>query len=394
MPNVAIEDTSNAAPIIWNVGPTTTTALATGTTLTAQAACDATHIFCSDASVAGSASWGSTVYGCFTYVDILGNEGPCTATASFTSVASKAIDIWLGTGPAASTGAVGWKPYLSVSGGSYALAYSIPLVTQPSTVGAALASSAVCTLTTIETITPACAVKNTNYGQAGSGAQITGYPVVTSQLAPEAASASASTYNGNPNGKTIYGYIPGSHFGTPGLTALEFPFPITTALQTTVAGVAGSIYLPPGYMNYVGRGIRVCGLLFKTSTTADTVSKIQLWWDAEGSNVTAGTPVQLTNAQVTNTLSSAANYQFCQDIYTTVAAAGATGGTIIPGQGYLTDSNITAGTAPVSGPTNLVAAVGSLNLALNARLDVVYNHTTGTDGSGVTLQGVTVTPLN
>ncbi len=137
MPNVSIEDDRAGAARPWNATPTGLY-LAVPTTLTAQAACDATHQFCSDASAAGSASWGSTVYGCVAYVDIMGNEGPCSATSTvFTSVASMAIDV---AAPAASPGAVGYVVYLSLSGGSYALAYQVP------------STSANCTLTTLETI--------------------------------------------------------------------------------------------------------------------------------------------------------------------------------------------------------------------------------------------------
>lgn len=380
--NVGIVDKSFGATQYWNTTPVTTTVLATPATLISTTV--ASNIGLA-AGVAGSASWGSTTYACITYVDVMGQESPCSATYNFTSTTLLAIGF---TAPAASTGAVGWKPYLSVSGGTYALAYSLPLITQ------AGASTGVCTMTKIETTTPACALTNTTYGQTGVGAVFTSYPVVTSQLAPEAASASAATYNGNNSGHTVFSFVPGSHVGIPGVVASNLPYPITTAMQTTVPAVAGSIYLPPNFMNGVGRSIKVCGLLYKTSTTADTVTKVQLWWDAEGSNVSAGTPVQLTNTQVTNTLAAAANYQFCQVITTTVAATTATGGTIIPGQGWLTEAQVAAGAAPVGGPTDLVAAVASLNLALNSRLDVVYNHTTGTDGTGVILQGATVEVIN
>jgi hypothetical protein len=40
------------------------------------------------------------------------------------------------------------------------------------------------------------------------------------------------------------------------------------------------------------------------------------------------------------------------------------------------------------------AAVASLNLAGEARINVVYLHTTGTDGAGVILQDLTVEVLN
>ncbi len=400
--SVAIEDDRTGSVQYWNITPATTTVLATPTPLTGQAACDSTHTFCSDATVAGSASWSGTVYGCITYVDINGNESLCSTTASFTSVASKAIDIGA---PAASAGAVGWKPYLSLSGGSYALAYDIPLLTQPTVLQAVPISSGVCTLTTLETTTPACALVNTTYGQSSSatgaaglfskgGAQVTGYPVVTSQLAPNLNSVSAQSLNPSNGGVTIYKYVPSSRVGLAGVQSNFQSFPITSAAQSTVGQVAGTIPLPPNFMNYVGRTIEVCGMLSKTSTTADTITNIQLWWDAEGSNVTAGTAVELSNIQITQTLTAAASLPFCQDLTTTVAAATATGGTIQPGMGWLTEGQVAAGTIHTGATNILFAAVGSLNLALNAKLEVVYNHTTGTDGAGVVLLNPTVKVLN
>lgn len=400
--NVGIQDWRSSSVQYWNVTATTTTALATPTALTGQAACDATHTFCSDASVAGSASWGSTVFCGIAYVDIMGQESLTSTTASFTSVASKAIDIGA---PAASAGAVGWKPYCSLSGGTYALAYSLPLLTQPTVLQAVPLSSGVCTLTTLETITPACALVNSTYGQVSSavgaaglfskgGAQFTGYPVVTSQLAPNLDSASAQSLNPSNGGHTIYGYVPSNRAGLPGVLSSMMSFPITTAAQSTIGQVAGSIPLPPNFMNYAGRTIEVCGMLSKTSTTADTITNIQLWWDSEGSNVTAGTAVELSNIQITQTLTAAASLPFCQDITTTVAAATATGGTIQPGMGWLTENQVAAGTIHDGASNILFAAVGSLNLALNAKLEVVYNHTTGTDGAGVVLINPTVKILN
>lgn len=399
--SVSIEDTRKGAVQYWNPAPNTT-ALATPTALTGQAACDATHTFCSDATVVGSASWGSTVFCGITYVDIMGNESLTSTTASFTSVASKAIDIGP---PAASTGAVGWKPYCSLSGGTYALAYSLPLLTQPTVLLAVPVSAGVCTLTTLETVTPACALTNATYGQtssslgattlfSGGGAQFTGYPVVTSMLAPNLDSASAQSLNPSNGGHTVYKYVPSSHVGIPGVTTVNQSFPITTAAQSTIGQVAGSIHLSPNFMNYVGRTIEVCGMLSKTSTTADTITNIQLWWDAEGSNVTAGTAVELSNIQITQTLTAAASLPFCQDITTTTAAATATGGTITPGMGWLTENQVAAGTIHDGGSNILFAAVGSLNLALNANIEVVYNHTTGTDGAGVLLINPTVKILN
>lgn len=403
--SVTIEDNRKGGIQYWNSMPSTTSLLAAGSVLTGQAACDSTHQFCSDGTVAGSASWGGTVYGCYTLVDINGNESPCSATNNFTSVASKAIDMGVSL-TARTDNVVGWKPYLSVSGGSYALAYSIPLLTQPSTLLAVPVSAGVCTLTTLETTTPACAIANSKYGQSGSttgasgsflgGAQITGYPVVSNTLAPEIGSASALQHNPNEEAHASYAYIPGMRIGVPGIQGAHIVFPITAAAQTTIGQVEGSIPLPANFMNYVGRTIEVCGLIVKTSTVADTVDEIQIWWDAEGSNVTAGTPVQLSSIKITEAtaLAAAANFHFCQQLTTTVASTSATGGSITPGTGWASVSQVSAGANPSGGSTSLVAAVASLNLALPAHLSIELKHTTGTDGAGSTLQGATVRIIN
>ena len=398
-PTVSIEDDRQGPPQYWNLAPNLTTAITAPTALTAQAACDATHQFCSDPTVAGSASWATAVYLAETCVDLMGNETIASSTINFVPVASKAIDIG---NPAAKTGCVGWKPYLSLANGSYALAYSIPLVTAPTAVGGPVASTGVCVLTTLETTTPACAISNTVYNQSASttgangtfkgGAVVTGYPVVTSQLAPEAAAGTSSTWNANGFAST-YNYTPSSRVGLPGVVSSYPSFPITTAMQSTYSTPAASIPLPPGFMNYVGKGLEVCGMLSKTSTTADTITAISLYWDAEGSNVTAGDPVLLETVQITQTLTAAATLPFCMDIQTTVASATATGGTILPGLGWLTEAQVAAGTIHTGSSAITFASVGSLNLALNARLDIVYTHTTGTDGAGVVIVNPTVKVL-
>lgn len=403
--SVTIKDTRRGAEQDWNAMPSTTTLLAAPTTLTAQAACDATHQFCSDAAVVGSASWGGTVHCGVSLVDIDGNESPASADASYTSVASKAIDIGVSF-TARTDNVVGWKPYCSISGGSFAQMFSLPLLTQPTVLLAAPVSAGVCTLTTLETTTPACAIANSLYGQAGSttgagtlfkgGAQFTGFPVVTSTLAPEIGSVSALQHNPNEEAHATYAYVPGNRIGIPGVQSAHILFPVTAAAQTTIGEVEGSIPLPANFMNYVGRTIEVCGLIVKTSTTADTVDQIQIWWDAEGSNATAGTPVQLSSIRITEAvaLAAAANFHFCQQLTTTVASTSATGGTITPGTGWAAVSQVAAGANPSDGSSSLVAGVGSLNLALPAHLAIELVHTTGTDGAGSTLQGATVRIVN
>ena len=390
LPTVQIVNLEAGHQPYWNPEPAAVTVLAAPAVLTAQAACDATHTFCSDATVAGSASWGSSVYGCVAYVDINGQEGPCSATSTvFTSVASKAIDVGA---PVASTGAVGYTIYLSLSGGTYALAYQIPL------------TASTCTLTTLETVTPACAVTNATYGQVGSSAVFAGYPLATSETKQLATTASATTlYYGSPGGRTTYSYAGSSHPAPAAGVMGNYPaFAITTAAATTVPQVLGTITLPAGFMNVVGKTIRICGSATEASAgSTSTITQIEFLWDSPGSNTTGGVPVIIGGPQVTSTLitSNADFWTFCQDLSTTVASASATGGSIQATDGFLSES-YGAGVAGVgsTGPNLVGAAVGSLNLAGTAgqpqRLTVGYLHTTGTDGAGVTLQNLTLQVVN
>lgn len=379
--NVAIQDMRNGIPSYWDITPNTAAFIATPTALTAQAACDATHSFCSDASVAGTWTSGQ-VFGCVAYVDIAGNEGACSTTANIgTTVVSKAIDV--GT-PAASTGAVGYTIYLSLVGGSYAFAYQVPI------------TSSICTMTTLETVTPACAVTNTNYGQTGSilgktalfagGAVVPAITVNTSPIALQLGVASTTAdYVGNSNAHTIYAYAPGSS-GPSGVQQASLAFtagPATVA--TTVPQVIGTLSIPTGFMNFVGRTIRVCGKEQMTGASG-TIELIQLWWDGAGSNA-AGVPVKIADLSATAGPNTAAAYNgnFCVTLSTTVSGAGVTAGSIIGGKSDWNYYLASAPTAIFVGGDKLTAAVASLNLAGGAgfttRLHVVQLHTTGTDVS-------------
>ena len=391
MPLVSVEDTMQGPPIYWNPtqgGAATIFAAPTGIMVAGQAACDATHQFCSDSAATGT--WTNTAfYGCMAYVDIMGQEGPCSATTNFTAVASKAIDFGA---PAASAGAVGYVMYI---GTSYLLASAVAI------------TPSVCTMTTLETTTPACAVTNATYGQVGStfganslfngGAQIAAITLVTSpgKLLKTTAS-STSAYIGTPNGRsTGYVYGPSSHMAIPGVLGVSQTFAITTAAATTVPNVVATVDLPPGIMNYVGRGFRVCGFGSATGTSTATVVGFSLWWEAAPSNASGPLPLIIGGPNVTGTLASAIdNYSFCQEF--TTLTTGATG-TVLPGTGFENYSDTVAGTHPFSGPNVQVGAPAGMSLSAGVgfptHLHVVYLHTTGTDGTGIIWQKLTIEPL-
>lgn len=391
MPMVSIEDNMQGPVTYWT--PTqggAATIFTAPTPLTGQAACDATHSFCSDATAVGT--WAAVAYfGCIAYVDITGQEGPCSTTATFTAVASKAIDVGV---PAASTGAVGYVIYI---GTSYTLASAVAI------------TPSVCTMTTIETTTPACAVANTTYNQSASlfganalftgGAQVAAITLVTSpgKLLATTASTTAA-YVGTPNGRsTGYVYGPSSHLGIPGVPAVSRAFSITTGSLSTAPNIVATVNLPSGFMNYVGKGIRVCGFASSTGTSTATVVGFTLWWEAAPSNASGPLPLIIGGPNVTGTLASAIdNYTFCQDF--TTLTTGPTG-TVLPGAGWLTYSDTVAGTHPFSGPNVQVGAPAAVSLGgtgtagFPTHLHVVYLHTTGTDGAGMILQKLTIEPL-
>ena len=389
-PSVGIVDYRGPAPVYWSPVATQSAGsyLAAPSTLTSGTVASST-------TVAGSASYtGGTIHVCITYVDIMGNEGPCSADYSFTDTSAKAIVF---QAPAASTGAVGWRPYIGLESGASGHEYLMPLVTQPSAIGSYPASNSVCTLTTVETFTPACAVANTSYGQSSSGAAtITAYPVVTSQQAFQLGGVSSTSYYvPNTNAHNAYTYEPGAHPGLPGITASTQKFTASAALASTVPFVLGSINMPVGFMNYTGRTIQVCGIVADATGGANTVSAIQFWWDAQGSNVTTGIPVLIAQDKVTGTLTggAAANYAFCQTFVTTTASASATGGSIWGTNGYISISQVAAGTTPFTAPNIVAATTGSLNLAEDARIDIVFVETTATTDTPQLLNA-TVTVLN
>jgi hypothetical protein len=381
-PRITIEDTRGNSEQYWvPIGGLTT--IAAPAVLTAVTALPS-------ATPVGAYGTG-TYYMCVAYVDIMGQEGPCSPTFSQAGLATGSF---IFTAPAASAGAVGYTIYISLTSGTYQLAYKVPLVTQPTAVGVYPASNGVCTLTTVETITPACSVANTTYGSTASTATVTAITVNTSPIDPQVTTVSTtSVYTPNAGGRTTYTYAPSSHIGIPGLVAESLPWTISAADTTTTPSVIGTINLPPGFMNYLGRTLEVCGYATTTASTA-TIIDIQFQWDAMGQN-TAGKGVLIGDLTSTPTaaIATAGHYSFCEDFVTTVTSASATGGSInvVGGSGAAGGLSLIAGSAFAN---TTAAAVASLNLADDARINVIYLHTTGTDGAAVTLQGLTAKVLN
>jgi hypothetical protein len=382
-PTVNIQDTRNGNIVYWApVGGTTT--MTTPTTLTSTTATDAT-------TPAGT--WAASAYAQgISCVDVMGQEGPVSATYAHTPAAGSSSVTF--AAPTNCVGAIGYKVYSTLASASYPLAYELALATQPTVIGGPPVSNGACTLQTVNPAVVACAVTNATYGETGSSATFTAIPVNTSPVAPQTTTISTtSVYVPNPGGRTTYAYAPQMAPPSSMFPAVSQIFPISAAAGTTVPSVLGTVTLPFGYMNVAGRTIEICGKATGVSTA--TIVSIAFQWDAFGQN-TAGKGVIIGNLGLTPATAFATTeaVTFCEDFQTTVASASATGGSIGTVGGFINTSGVAtaaAGQGASSDPTG--AATGSLNLAEDARINITYTHTTGTDGTAPTLYGLTVKPL-
>lgn len=389
-PGVAIEDRRSGVVQWWNPVSNATFA-AVPATLTATTVGFGIN---GANTTGGTYNGASTYHYCVSYVDVMGNEGPCSLDFSAATAGTGSANQIGFSAPAASTGMVGYVPYISLAGGTYALAYRVPLATYSNGIPT---GNGVCTLTTIETVTAACALANTTYNQSGSAAIVSALTVNTARLAAQLGAASTtSDIVSNSPAHTVWTYAPGSRAGIgPGVVTSHAPFTVTTAAASTVPAILGTIHLPAGFMNFVGKTIRICGHATSASGGTATVETIQMVWDADGSNTTGAGVIIGNGLNLTSTeTATASTYNFCEVIRTTVSGAGATAGSIQSAGGYIeAEAGQTATSNRTAGDTS-VATTASLNLANEARIDVQYVHTTGTDGSGLILQNLTVEVLN
>ena len=297
--NVSILDTSAATVTqngtnggqwgqLYTPQPSALTALATPATRSATAG--ATQV------ISGTAvgTWTAVAtYVCVTYVDIQGQESPCSATYNFTATASVALNF---ASPAASTGAVGWRAYAGITG--YSTAYQLPI------------SSSNCLLTTLETVQPACAI-----GAAG----VFPTPTTTLKLHPGYVVA---TYNPNDLSHTTFAYQPSAKTPSSCTPESNFgPFLATSGGTTGQQEVIGSVELATGCLNYIGRTIRITGKIAATIVSTETPTiKVML-----GPTFTTGTPTAICTLASTASMggSVAVNGTFTCTI--TTNAIGATG---------------------------------------------------------------------
>jgi hypothetical protein len=325
--NVGIEDMRSTPLRYWGAQPTTLSTIAAPTTLT-----NTTVTF--TASPVGT--WGtSAYYFCITYVDILGGESACSASYTQTpGTTAYSLNI---TSPAASAGAVGWRAYGGVT--STALAYLLPI------------TSTNCTLTTLEGVMPACAI--------GSNAVFPAIYVTTGALSPVITPVT-SVNNPVPQSHTTFAYQPS---GVPPVPFQTNYGPFGAAAVSSAASAAttilGTFELPAGYLNWIGRTVRVTGKIKLTAGASSTLSiQTGMVWAA---GVVAGLPTAVCN--------SVSGFVFATQPYTDVSfrcdmttnAVGATAvGSIMPDSFFI--ASYAAGTLIPVGADTSAAAIGSLGL--------------------------------
>ena len=190
---------------------------ATGTVIAAPAAATALLV-ASQTGVTGT--WTAiTEHVLFTYVTATGGETLASSDYSFTATVSLAIG---GAGPAAATGAVGYKVYIGAN--ATTTCYQVPCI-------------------------------------AANGTVIQCGPVACFQIGTPFSVATATTAAGNliPTVSSAFGTVISAPNGSipPPFPNVTGPYAATGTLTYGTAIEWGRVPLPKGYLNYIGRTLRI-----------------------------------------------------------------------------------------------------------------------------------------
>lgn len=256
---------------IYNYGPNSVTVVAAPVAATSATVA-------SQPGVVGT--WTAiTEHVLFTYVTADGGESLASPDYSFTATVSLAIG---GSGPAASTGAVGYRVYIGAN--ATTTCYLVPAIAANGTV--------------------------IQCGPLAAFKLGTPFSVATATVAAALAPVQSSAFP--------VGFQPASA-GLPGSTIVEGPFAVTGVVTAATAAELGVIQLPAGFLNRVNRTLRITlqGIWTPVSTAvlilSATVGSVY--------NTTETTVYTITSAASTGT--TAADWQTVFILRT--ATTGATG---------------------------------------------------------------------
>jgi len=340
IPNVIVEYRRAAGatnqPLYFGLRPTTLTLISAPSAPTVT-------------GTSGSLTSG-TYYGKVAYVDCLG--GVSLASSDSTQVATTTGLIF--TSPAATAGACGYLPYMTANGGS----------TGTEILAAASVTSSICTLTTLETVLPACAI--------GSSATVTA--ANPSSTAKPVAEGTAHT---------TFGFQP---FSTPPLNfqTTYGPFGTVSTISSSSNSDLAQFYIPAGYFNYLGKGANIC--FTAASTNGATAVPT---WNLNVTNQygqTIGTVSSVTLATQTGAVTTTGCFKI-------VVAATGSSGTFWPG-GSIVEA-INSSSAAVAGvPVTTAVQPASNAPSLASGLWFSVNLAAGTANiTSATVNQLTIEPI-
>ena len=313
--NVGIIDSTKSFIVPVLNAPSSLTQISVPTALTTATS---TYGMITTATTGGSIPASSTYRLAVTYVDIFGGETTIsTDSASTSTIASGATstNTITVTSPAASTGAVGYRVYMSAASGAAASEILYPvgnsaITGTTSTLGSVVPSFAIGTPVTITAI-------------------ITGTATVPSVNTAYAAAA-------------IESFAP--------VVRSYPPFPSLASIAAAATGTLGTINIPAGYLNAIGRTFRLKGMFYATtnSTPGTLTLKIGV---ASIPGVTSITPFSVVSGTTT---ASAVVSGIFEAVFTT-ASTGTSGTLEVHGSVLY---NL-AGTVVSSATQDIIVAVSS-----------------------------------
>ena len=341
---VWIHDWRGQSQYFQTVQPSTISLISAPATLSA-----ATVTQAAACPTGSTCSWtAETVHFCVAYVDLLGQLSACSADFNSAALtASLPVNI---AAPAASSGAVGWVAF--ANNASYNAAFLLPVV---STAGVA---NGACTLTTLETAFPACALTNTSYGQTGSAASFVTKYANTNIQTPFAAQSTTNISNPIYQAHTTFAYAPSASEPAPFQYNFDL-WPANTASESASdITVLGTVNLPLGYLNQIGRSIRVSGKIIATVTTASTPEVIIL--DGWQGGYTAGVPSKAlcTMLAVGTPTGTSDVFSFTCTITTQAVGTTAVGSILANGTGVLQASTALPIAVIDNGTATTVSSIG------------------------------------
>jgi hypothetical protein len=176
-----------------------------------------------------------------------------------------------------------------------------------------------------------------------------------------------------PQGHTTFAYAPTAAAPVPFQTHYG-PFPAFGALTAGQIAVLGSVNLPAGYLNVIGRTVRVTGKIALTTLNTATLPYITLGLNWVG-GLTAGAPIAVCSLVPAAAGSTATANEFFTCTLTTNAVGATAIGTVMTNGYELLTPAAGGALTGATGDTG-TAAIASLGLFAQNTLNVIYTSTT------------------